>query len=65
MKRLVSASHASLNLHARRSSRREQGVALVLVLTVITVITVFVAELTSNTTTAFQVAVNERDRLRA
>ena len=49
----------------KRSSRREQGVALVLVLTLVTVISVFVAELSTNTTTAFQIAVNERDRLRA
>jgi general secretion pathway protein K len=49
----------------RKSSRREQGVALVLVLGVIAVITVFVAELSSNTSTAFQVAVSERDRLQA
>ena len=53
------------NVHARKSSRREQGVALVLVLTLVTIISVFVAELSANTTTAFQVAVNERDRLRA
>lgn len=49
----------------RRSSRREQGVALVLVLGVIAVISVFVAELSTNTSTAFQVAINERDRLQA
>jgi general secretion pathway protein K len=59
------SSQLRSNLHARRVSRREQGVALVMVLTIVTVITVFVAELSSNTTTAFQVAVNERDRLRA
>jgi len=49
----------------RRRARREQGVALVLVMGVIAVITVFVSELSSNTTTAFQVAVSERDRLQA
>ena len=49
----------------RRVRRREQGVALVLVLTIVTVITVFVAELSSNTSSAFQVAVSERDRLKA
>jgi general secretion pathway protein K len=49
----------------RRSSRREQGVALILVLTVVTVIAVFVAELSANASTAFQVAVSERDRLKA
>ncbi|MET0390809.1 MAG: hypothetical protein ABW321_32850, partial [Polyangiales bacterium] len=49
----------------RRRSRREQGVALVLVMGVIAVITVFVAELLSNTSTSFQVAVSDRDRLQA
>ncbi|HEX2677458.1 MAG TPA: hypothetical protein VHM19_12480 [Polyangiales bacterium] len=49
----------------KQPSKREQGVALVMVLTIIAVITVFVAELTQNTTTAFQVAISERDRLRA
>jgi general secretion pathway protein K len=60
-----SESTAPKNLRKRRSSRREQGVALVLVLTIITVITVFVAELSSNASTAFQVAISERDRLQA
>ena len=49
----------------RRTSRREQGVALILVLGVIAVITVFVAELMGNTSTAFQVAIGDRDRLQA
>lgn len=49
----------------RRHARREQGVALILVLGVIAVITVFVTELMGNTSTAFQVAVGERDRLQA
>jgi general secretion pathway protein K len=49
----------------RRASRREAGVALVLVMAVIAVISVFVAELSSNATTAFQIAVSERDRLQA
>ncbi|HET8937588.1 MAG TPA: hypothetical protein VFN67_29295 [Polyangiales bacterium] len=49
----------------KRNSRREQGVALILVLGVIAVITVFVSELTTNATTAFQVAIGERDRLQA
>lgn len=48
-----------------RANKREQGVALVLVLGVITVITVFVAELSTNMSTAFQVAISERDRLQA
>ena len=63
---MTARSHTpASNRLMRRSSRREQGVALVLVLTLVTVISVFVAELSSNTTTAFQMAVNERDRLRA
>jgi general secretion pathway protein K len=49
----------------RRRERRERGVALVMVLTVIAMISVFVADLSLNTTTAFQLAVSERDRLRA
>jgi general secretion pathway protein K len=49
----------------RRSSRREQGVALILVLGVIAVLTVFVTELMGNASTAFQVAIGERDRLQA
>ena len=49
----------------RRTSRREQGVALILVLGVIAVITVFVAELMGNTSTALQVAIGDRDRLQA
>ena len=51
--------------NARRRSRGEQGVALIMVMGVIAVITVFVSELMSNTSTAFQVAVSERDRLQA
>ena len=49
----------------KRPSRREQGVALILVLGVIAVITVFVTELMGNASTAFQVAIGERDRLQA
>lgn len=49
----------------KRNSRREQGVALILVLGVIAVITVFVTELMGNASTAFQVAIGERDRLQA
>jgi general secretion pathway protein K len=49
----------------RKPSRRERGVALVMVLTVIAMIAVFVAEMMQNTSSAFQVAVSERDRLRA
>lgn len=60
-KRPPSLGHA----RRRRTSRREQGVALILVLGVIAVITVFVTELMGNTSTAFQVATGERDRLQA
>lgn len=55
----------STRTRRRRNSRREQGVALILVLGVIAVLTVFVTELMGNTSTAFQVAVGERDRLQA
>ncbi|HEX7481379.1 MAG TPA: hypothetical protein VF331_26485 [Polyangiales bacterium] len=49
----------------RTPSRRERGVALVMVLTVIAVITVMVSEMSQNTSTEFQVSVNQRDRVRA
>jgi general secretion pathway protein K len=49
----------------RRANKRERGVALVMVMTVIAMITVFVAEMSESTSTSFQVAVSERDRLRA
>jgi general secretion pathway protein K len=49
----------------RRPQRREQGVALVMVLTVIAMISVFVADLSQNTSVAFQMAVSERDRMKA
>jgi len=55
----------SARTRGRRNSRREQGVALILVLGVIAVLTVFVTELMGNTSTAFQVAIGERDRLQA
>ena len=62
---MTSARPHKKPVRRRRSSKREQGVALVLVLGVITVITVFVAELSTNMSTAFQVAISERDRLQA
>lgn len=49
----------------RGHARRERGVALVMVLTIIAVIAVYVAEMSQNTSTAFQMAVSQRDRLRA
>ncbi|HKU36728.1 MAG TPA: hypothetical protein VJR89_01240, partial [Polyangiales bacterium] len=49
----------------KRPTRRERGVALVMVLTVIAMIAVFVADMMQNTSSAFQVAVSERDRLKA
>jgi general secretion pathway protein K len=57
---LPRAQSAALDERKRRS-----GIALVVVMTVITMLTVLVAELLQNTTTAFQVATGERDRLRA
>jgi general secretion pathway protein K len=44
---------------------RERGVALPLVLAIVTVLAVLVADLSRSSSTAFQVAVNERDRIRA
>ncbi len=63
-------AHTKPSEHARaarrrRPSPREQGVALVMVLTVIAVITVFVSEMMKNTSTEFQVSVSQRDRLKA
>jgi len=52
-------------LQRRRRSRRQQGVALVLVMAVIAIISVLVAELSTDTATAYQMAISERDRLRA
>ena len=62
---MKSARPRSAPRRRKRNSRREQGVALILVLGVIAVITVFVTELTGNASTAFQVAIGERDRLQA
>jgi general secretion pathway protein K len=49
----------------RRPERREQGVALVMVLTVLAMISVFVADMSQTTAIAFQMAVSERDRVKA
>ncbi|MDH5673461.1 MAG: general secretion pathway protein GspK [Myxococcales bacterium] len=49
----------------RHDPERRAGVAMVVVLTVVAILTVFVAELLNNTSTAFHVAVSERDRLRS
>lgn len=49
----------------RHAARREQGVALIMVLTIVTMIAVFVADMSRNTSTSFQMAVSERDRLKA
>lgn len=49
----------------RRPQRREQGLALVLVLTVVAILSVFVADLHEHTTSGFSVAVAQRDRLKA
>jgi general secretion pathway protein K len=50
---------------ARAERERRAGIALVVVMTVITMLTVLAAELLQNSSTAFQVATSERDRLRA
>jgi general secretion pathway protein K len=47
------------------TDRSERGIALPLVLAVITVLAVLVADLGRSSSTAYQVAVNERDRVRA
>ncbi len=57
--------HAHRARHTKKPSRRERGVALVMVLAVIGVLTVFVAEMSQTTTTALQIAIGQRDRLRA
>lgn len=51
----------------RRNDRaqREQGIALILVMTVLALMAAFVADMQENTSTSFQVAVSERDRLKA
>jgi general secretion pathway protein K len=56
---------AARSANPRRPERRERGVALVMVLTVIAMIAVFVADMSQNTTVAFQMAVAERDRIKA
>jgi general secretion pathway protein K len=51
----------------RRRAQRRPAVRrkLVMVLTIVAMIAVFVAELSQNTSTSFQMAVSERDRLKA
>lgn len=49
----------------RKSHQREEGIALVLVLTVLMLMAAFVVDMQENTSTAFQVATTERDRLKA
>lgn len=44
---------------------RQEGIALILVMTVLAIMTVFVADMQENTSTAFHVAISERDRLKA
>lgn len=44
---------------------REEGMALILVLTILALMSVLVVDMQGNTSTAFQVATTERDRLKA
>jgi len=48
-----------------RGDRRQQGMALVIVLTVITMLAIYLSEMLQNTSTAFHVAASQRDRLQA
>lgn len=50
---------------ARDPRERQEGIALILVMTVLAIMTVFVADMQENTSTAFHVAISERDRLKA
>lgn len=49
----------------RRRSGRERGIALIVVLAAIAVLTVLLADLQQSTSTAYAVAINQRDRLQA
>lgn len=57
--------HARTRKSAVVRDQRREGVAIVVVMTVITMLTVLAAELLQSSSTAFQVATGERDRLRA
>jgi general secretion pathway protein K len=45
--------------------KREEGIALILVMTVLALMSVLIVDMQTNTSTAFQVATTERDRLKA
>jgi len=49
----------------RPRRQREEGVALILVMTVLALMSVLIVDMQTNTSTAFQVATTERDRLKA
>lgn len=53
------------HVSARPRDQSREGIAIVVVMTVITMLTVLAAELLQSSSTAFQVATSERDRLRA
>ena len=50
---------------ARRVERRQQGVALVVVMTVIAILTIYLTEMLQTNATAFHVAVSQRDKVKA
>lgn len=49
----------------RSRNRREQGVALIVVMSAIAVLAVMLADMHENTSTEYRIAVNQRDQLRA
>lgn len=48
-----------------KANKRTRGIALVVAMTAIAILTVMLAEMQENTTTAYILAVNERDQMRA
>lgn len=49
----------------RRADKREQGVALVVVMSIIAILTIYLSEMIQNNSTAFHVAVSQRDKVKA
>ena len=49
----------------RRPSKRERGMALVVVMSVIAVLTIYLSEMMQNNATSFHVAISQRDKLKA
>ncbi len=61
----LSASGTRVARPHRRGRGREQGVALVVVLTAVAILSVLVADMQENTSTAYLIATTERDQLQA